>query len=157
MTAAGYSQKPGPFAKFGGKWYGNGEIHLANGTKEVIKCSGDFVTVDMGSVANLKINLKCANPGYRFDLQSDLNTNGSEVTGTWTELSHGVNGKVLGRIKDDQISATAEGQTFTAALEIKNFGDKQHITLSSPGSEIANVLIGLLRSGVKPTTPPQTQ
>ena len=45
-ASSGYAQKPGPFAKFGGSWNGNGEIILANNTKEVIRCRGNFVATD---------------------------------------------------------------------------------------------------------------
>lgn len=155
VAATGYAQKTNPFAKFGGNWNGHGEIYLSNGTKENIRCRGEFTTTDSLNVTNLKLDLKCANPGYKFELQSDLNHESGAVTGTWTEMSRGVNGKVNGKIKDDQIQAVAESQTFTATLEITNFGDKQHVMITSPGSEIASVRIGLVRSGARP--PQQNQ
>jgi hypothetical protein len=147
IVGSGYAQKANPFAKFHGNWVGNGEIHLASGTKELIRCRGEFAAGDM-----LRVDLKCANPGgMKFELQSDLIFAGGAITGTWTETSRGLNGRVTGKMADDKISAIAEGQTFTARLELTSFGDKQHVVIASPGSEIANVLIGLVRSGARAT------
>jgi hypothetical protein len=160
VASSSFAQKSGPFAKFVGSWIGNGEIYLSNNTKEVIRCRGEFTSADAANFSNLKMELKCANPGYKFELQSDLNYSNGMITGTWTELSRGLNGKVTGKLADDKITAVAEGQTFTAMLEFTNFGDKQHITISSPGGEISTVLIGLLRSGSKASQlqqPQQTQ
>ncbi len=159
-ASSGYAQKRGPFAKFGGSWNGNGEIILANNTKEVIRCRGNFVATDAGIVSNLRLELKCANAGgSRFELLCDLNNSSGTVTGTWTEITRGLNGSVSGTMSEDKISAVAEGQTFTARLQIISYGDKQHIVISSPGSEISQVLIGLLRVGSKPPQQqsPQTQ
>jgi hypothetical protein len=160
-SSASYAQKPGVFAKFHGAWVGNGEIHLSNGSKEIIRCRGDFVAADAGANSTLKLEVKCANPGYKFELQGDLIYSNGAVGGTWTEITRGLNGKVTGKVADDKISAVAEGQTFTATIDLTSFGDKQHIIISSPGSEIANVLIGLIRSGVKasqvPPAAPKTQ
>ena len=155
----GHAQNAGPFAKFVGNWIGNGELHLSNNTKEVIRCRGNFVAADAGSVSNLRLELKCANAGYRFELMGDLNNSGGAVSGTWSEMTRGLNGNVRGTMNNDRISAVAEGQTFTASLQFIGYGDKQHIIISSPGSEISQVLIGLLRVGSKPPQqqPPQTQ
>jgi hypothetical protein len=150
----GNTQNAGPFAKFVGNWIGNGELQLSNNTKEVIRCRGNFVAADAGNVSNLRLELKCANAGYRFELVGDLNNSGGVVSGTWSEMTRGLNGNVRGTMNGDRISAVAEGQTFTASLQLVGYGDKQHITISSPGSEISQVLIGLLRVGSKP---PQQQ
>jgi hypothetical protein len=151
IGAPGFAQKPGPFAKFHGSWYGNGEILFANNSKEVIRCRGEFAAADAGAASNLKLELKCANASAKFELQSDLNYSNGVITGTWTELSRGLNGNVTGKMVDDRITAVAEGQTFTATLDLTSFGDKQHIIIASPGSDISNVRIGLLRSGAKAT------
>jgi hypothetical protein len=44
-----------------------------------------------------------------------------------------------------QINARAEGQTFNAILALNTHGDRQSITIQSPGSEMSEVDITLTR------------
>ena len=150
-----YSQNANPFMKFGGNWTGNGLIHLSNGTKERIRCKGGFTTSDLFSISSMKMDLLCAGDSYKFELQSELKHNSGEISGTWSEMTRGFNGEVTGKINGDQIHAVAASQMFNATLELINLGDKQQVRITSPGSEITDVLIGLNRSGSRPA--PQTQ
>ena len=142
--------KSNVFSKFGGNWSGSGLIYLSNGTKERIRCRGGFVTGDAFSMASLKLEIRCANETFNFELQGEFNHDRGAVTGSWSEVTRNVHGKVNGTIKDDQIQALAESANFTATLELINLGDKQQIRITSPGSEMTDVLIGLNRLGVKP-------
>jgi hypothetical protein len=147
LASAAMSQRANPFTRFGGSWTGGGLIVLANGTKERIRCRAGFTPADIFNVISLRLELRCAGDAYNFELQSDLNYDAGSITGTWTELSRGVNGRVTGTIRDHQINAVAESPTFTATLDLINLGDKQQVRITSPGSEITDVLIGLnLRS-----------
>lgn len=145
-ASSAYSQKLNPFAKFGGNWTGIGDIYLSNGTKERIRCRGGFTAADEFNIVSLKVELRCAGDAYKFELVSELNYSGGAISGTWSENSRGVNGSVSGKIDGDNIVATAESQTFNATLELMNQGDKQQVRITSPGSEMTNVLIGLNRS-----------
>jgi len=146
IASSAYSQKPNPFSKFGGSWAGGGLIYLSNGNKEKIRCRGGFTPSEMLNISSLKLELRCAGDSYTFELLSDLNYDNGAVSGTWSENSRGVNGRVSGTINGDQIKAVAESQTFTATLEVISLGDKQQVRITSPGSEMTDVLIGLNRS-----------
>ncbi|HXF89935.1 MAG TPA: hypothetical protein VNK48_16420 [Xanthobacteraceae bacterium] len=135
-------QKLNPFGKFGGHWSGSGLIYLSNGTKERIRCRGNFRPED----GTLTLDLRCAGDAYNFELQSVLNYAGGAISGTWTEYSRRLSGQVSGELRGDQINAVAESQTFTATLELIIQGDKQQLRITSPGGEITDVLIGLVRS-----------
>lgn len=142
-------QKTDPFAKFGGHWSGNGLIYLSNGTKERIRCRGNFKAED----ATLTLDLRCAGDAYNFELQSVLNHMGGAISGIWTEYSRRLSGQVSGELRDDHINAVAESQTFTARLELISQGDKQQVRITSPGGEITDVLIGLVRTSRHPGSP----
>jgi hypothetical protein len=147
VATAAYSEKTNPFTKFGGNWVGSGLIYLSNGSKERIRCRTAITPADLGNIANLKLELRCAGDSYNFEIQSDLNNAGSAVTGTWTEKSRGINGNVTGTVNEEKINAVAESQTFQATLEIINQAEgKLQIRITSPGSEMTDVLIGLNRS-----------
>jgi hypothetical protein len=146
-----YSQTANPFTKFGGNWVGGGFIYLSNGTKERIRCRAGFIPADMFNIVSLKLEIRCAGDSYKFELQSELNHNGGSVSGTWSEDTRGMNGIINGRINGDQIAANVESATFNALFELVNQGEKQTVRIQSPGSEITDVLIGLNRSGSRPT------
>ena len=157
IAGFGNAQNAGPFAKFVGNWIGNGELQLSNNTKEAIRCRGNFVAVDAGNVSNIRLELKCANAGYRFELMGDLNNSGGAVSGTWSEITRGLNGNVRGTMVGDRISAIAEGQTFTATLQLISSGGNQQIVIASPGSEISRVFIALARVGARAPQQPTSQ
>jgi len=151
-------QKVNPLAKFAGNWLGNGLIYLSSGNKERIRCRGGFTPGESFNGSSLKLELRCAGDSYTFELQSELIYEAGQITGLWSEVSRGLNGKVMGTIKDDQVQAQVESANFTATLELISLGDKQQIRITSPGSEMTDVLIGLVRSGTRPSQPaPQQQ
>ena len=148
VATAAYSEKVNPFTRFGGNWGGSGLIYLNNGSKERIRCRTTSIPSDVGNIANLKLDLRCAGDSYNFEIQSDLNLANGAVTGSWTEKSRGINGNVTGTVNEEKINAVAESQTFQATLEIINQAEgKLQIRITSPGSEMTDVLIGLNRSG----------
>jgi hypothetical protein len=60
---------------------------------------------------------------------------------------HRVAGKVVGRSNGSQIDVRAEGDTFTALLNVTTHGDKQSMLMQSPGSRVESVSISLTRTG----------
>jgi len=133
------------FAKFVGNWVGGGKIFLSSGKQENIRCRGGFSPVEAISGESMKLELRCANDTFNFELQSELNYSGGQVTGVWTERTRGLNGRLSGKINGDEINAVVESQTFNATMDLINNGDKQQVRITSPGSEMSDVLIGLNR------------
>ena len=147
VASAAVAEKVNPFTKFGGNWNGNGLIYLSNGNKEKIRCRTGVTASDLGNIANLKLTLRCAGYSYNFEIQSELNHTDGAVTGTWTEINRGINGNVTGTVNEEKINAIAESQTFQATLEIMSQAEgKMQVRITSPGSEMTDVLIGLNRS-----------
>ena len=147
VVSSAYSEKVNPFTKFGGNWTGSGLIYLSNGNKEKIRCRAGITPAEMMSVISLKLELRCAGDSYSFEIQSELNYASGAVTGSWTEKSRGINGNVTGTVNEEKIQAVAESQTFTATLElISQSESKQQVRITSPGSEMTDVLIGLNRA-----------
>ena len=80
-VSAGYAQS-GPFAGFAGVWSGSGTVTLSDGATEHIRCKADY-KVD-GSGLGLKQNLHCASDSYKFDLSSDVTSQGDRISGNWS-------------------------------------------------------------------------
>jgi hypothetical protein len=145
FASQSFAQRPaeGPFAALPGSWSGTGTIALSNGTKERIRCRAAYHLGD--SSANLRLELSCTSDSYKFELQSTIAYSDQSISGNWFESTRRTGGAITGRVVGSQINARAEGQTFNAILALNTHGDRQSITIQSPGSEMSEVDITLTR------------
>src|ERR1700691_6372516 len=90
-VSAGHAQS-GPFAGFDGAWSGNGTVSLSDGSSERIRCRAEY-KVD-GTGLALKQSLRCASDSYKFDLSSDVTSQGDRVSGNWTETNRNIVGSL---------------------------------------------------------------
>jgi hypothetical protein len=134
----------GPFEPLGGAWSGAGVIKMKDGGQERLRCRGTYAVQNGGM--NMRQDLRCASDSYNFEMSSDVTQVGDQLAGNWSENTHHVGGKVSGRATATTIQARAEGDTFTALLSVNTHGDHQSVTISSPGSAIAEVSIALTRA-----------
>ena len=133
----------GPFAALQGSWSGTGTIVLSSGAKERIRCrSNDRVG---SSNTELRLDLNCESDSYQFNLESQILYRDGTVSGNWFETTRATGGTISGRIAGNQIQVRAEGQTFSAILSVTTRGERQSISIRSPGSEMSDVTITLSR------------
>jgi hypothetical protein len=135
----------GAFSNYAGQWSGSGTISIANNdgvSNERIRCRGKYTVSDGNNVVD--INLRCASDSYRFDLASEVRAAGSQLSGSWTEASRGVNGTVEGRVSGGQVTALVQTAGYAATFNISTRGNKQTIAISSKG-ELRAVNISLSR------------
>src|ERR1700736_2544525 len=141
-VSAGHAQS-GPFAGFSGAWSGNGTVALSDGTTEKIRCRADYKVNDSG--LGLKQNLHCASDSYKFDLSSDVTSQGDRISGSWSEASRNIFGNLQGTAGGGQIQVFVEASGFSANLTLRTAGNKQTVQISSKG-EIRGVNITMVRS-----------
>jgi hypothetical protein len=139
--SAGHAQS-GPFAGFDGTWSGNGTVALSDGTTERIRCRADYKV--NGSGLGLKQNLHCASDSYKFDLSSDVTSQGDRISGNWSEKSRNIFGNLQGTAGGGQIDVFVEASGFAANLTLRTNGNKQSVSISSKG-EIRGVNITMVR------------
>jgi hypothetical protein len=133
----------GPFAALTGTWSGAGTISLSSGVKERIRCNA---THRLGANDDeLKLELTCASDSYKFNLQSKITHSAGTISGNWSESTRSTGGGITGRIAGSQINVRVEGPTFNALLAVTTKGDKQAISIQSPGSEMSDITITLTR------------
>lgn len=132
-----------PFANYAGNWSGNGSITIAEGGTERIRCRGTYTANNGGN--NLHLSLRCASDSYKFDLSSDVVSEGDEITGNWSEASRNVFGSVRGRAGGGEIQVFVEAAGFAANLTLRANGNKQSVSITSKG-EIRGVSITMVRS-----------
>ena len=140
-ATAGHAQS-GPFAGFSGTWSGNGTVSLSDGSTERIRCKADY-KVD-GSGTGLKQNLRCASDSYKFELSSDVTSQGNRISGNWSEASRNIFGNLQGTAGGGQIEVFVEANGFSANLTLRTNGNKQTVQISSKG-EIRGVNITMVK------------
>ena len=137
-VTAGHAQAAGPFAGFDGNWSGTGTVALSNGTTENIRCKADYKVNASG--LGLKQNLHCASDSYKFDLSSDVTSQGERISGNWSEKSRYIFGNLQGTAGGGQIDVFVEASGFAANLNLRTTGTKQVVSIDSKG-EIRGVKI----------------
>ena len=141
-TLPGYAQR-GPFADMSGSWSGGGTITLSTGSHEQIRCRANYDSQASGN--DLKLALRCASDSYNVNFHGNAINSGGNMTGSWFEETNHVAGQFFGSIKGNRIDARIEGQTFAAFLTMTTRGNRQSVSLRSPGSRVSNVIIALTR------------
>jgi hypothetical protein len=140
-TSASFAQSS-PFAGFAGNWSGKGTVSLSDGSTENIRCRASYKVGDGGMA--LKQNLRCASDSYKFDLSSDVVSEGTHLTGNWSEASRNLFGSVRGRTSAGEIEVFVEAAGFAANLTVRTHGNRQSVWITSKG-EIRNVSITMTR------------
>jgi hypothetical protein len=136
-VSAGHAQS-GPFAGFDGSWSGTGTVSLADGSTEHLRCKAAYKVNASG--LGLKQDLECASDSYKFDLTSDVTSQGDRISGNWSEASRKIFGSLQGTAGGGQIDVFVEASGFAANLTLRTNGTKQVVQISSKG-EIRGVNI----------------
>jgi len=137
----GHAEQAGPFSALRGSWSGSGTIMMSNGANERIRCRAAY---QPGS-RDLQLTLRCASDSYNFNLASDIHSEGSAFSGSWSEATRNASGSISGRINGGQIEATAKGGSFAANLLLVTRGPRQSVSIRAAGSDITGVDIALNR------------
>jgi hypothetical protein len=141
-VSPGHAQSS-PFAGFDGVWSGNGTVALSDGTTERIRCKANYKI--SGSGTALKQNLRCASDSYKFDLSSDVTSQGDRISGNWSEANRNIFGNLQGTAGGGQIEVFVEAAGFAASLTLRTNGNRQTVQISSKG-EIRGVSITMVKS-----------
>ena len=141
-VATGLAQSGGPFAGFDGSWSGSGSVTLSNGATEHIRCKADYKVAASGM--GLKQALHCASDSYKFDLVSDVTSQGDRISGNWSEKSRNIFGNLQGTAGNGAIDVFVEASGFAATLNLRTNGTKQVVQIESKG-EIRGVSITMTK------------
>jgi hypothetical protein len=143
LSALPSHAQQGPFANLSGSWSGGGNITLSSGSRERIQCRATYDVWASGN--DLQLALRCASDSYNFDFRGNAVYSDGNITGSWSEATRHAAGQFTGRVNGNHIDARAEGQTFAALLGMTTHGNRQSISIRSPGSQMSEVTIALSR------------
>src|ERR1700680_3738421 len=121
-VSAGHAQS-GPFAGFDGAWSGSGTVSLSDGSTEHIRCKANYK--GDGTGLGLKQSLECASDSYKFDLTSDVTSQGDRISGNWSEASRKIFGSLQGTAGGGQIEAFVEASGFFGRVTLRATGHKK--------------------------------
>jgi hypothetical protein len=139
----GYATQQGPFADLSGEWSGGGTVTLSSGSNEKIRCHATYESQAAGN--NLQLALRCASDSYNVNFRGTAINSAGNMTGDWFESTNQAAGQFFGSIKGNRIDARIEGQTFAAFLNMTTHGDRQSVSLRSPGSRVSSITMALTR------------
>jgi len=146
VTTSGHTQNASPFANLEGQWAGSGTIELANGARTPIKCRAAYDVLEEKN--NLQLNIRCASDSYNFDMLASATLASNAVSGSWSEASRNVAGKISGTAEGDHIDVVADSAAFSASLALTTRGDWQSVVIKSKeaNTSVKGATITLQRS-----------
>jgi hypothetical protein len=124
-----------------GTWAGNGAVTFSDNSRERIRCRANYKPEASG--ANMTLDLRCASDSYKFELRSNVSYADGKVSGNWSEATRNAAGQLIGSGSGNKVDLRAEGQTFAALLSMVTRGDRQVVSIRSPGSTMSEVAITL--------------
>lgn len=142
FTIAPVQAQTGSFAGLSGHWSGGGTVALAGGPRERISCRAQYAV----SGSTLRQTLRCASESYRFELASNVQDQGGQLSGDWVETSRNIQGVLFGRVQGNRMQVSANGPGFVANVSLTTQGDTQSVTVNAQGGESAGASITLKRS-----------
>ena len=144
-SAAAPAFAAGPFTGFPGEWTGSGDVTMADGSHDRIKCKASYSTGPSGQALNINVN--CASDSYRVNIISNVVAQGNQFSGTWRETTRQVSGDVTGRVPGPgEYQASLSGTGFGLELAATSNGKIQAITINAQGTDVQSVKISLRRA-----------
>jgi hypothetical protein len=123
-----YAQS-GPFAGIAGNWSGGGTVLLDDGSTERIRCRATYAVGAGGN--GLNMSLTCASDSYRFNLASNVISEGGALSGTWSESSRNISGNLEGRGSNGNFQVVASAPGFNANISLTTRGNRQSVVIRS--------------------------
>lgn len=133
----------GVFSGLAGSWSGSGQIKLEGGRSESLKCKAYYTDKDDGT--GLGVALRCASASNKIDLRATLAATGSRVSGNWEERSFNAGGIVSGQANGSRLNLSISGGGVTGSMAVTTSGSSQTVSISTDGSTLKGVSIGLSR------------
>ncbi|HMH04811.1 MAG TPA: hypothetical protein VK556_11485 [Candidatus Udaeobacter sp.] len=126
---------------------GQGRVDIAvalGEASERIRCKATYNVNSTG--LGLKQTLRCASDSYKFDLSTDVTSEGNRIHGNWSEASRNLFGNLQGTAGGGQIGVFVEASGFAASVTLRTTGSKQTVQINSKG-EIRAVNITMSKGG----------
>jgi len=125
LPSRSHAQGGGPFASLSGAWHGGGSVTLDDGSSERIRCRATYAPAGF----SMEMTLTCASDAYKFNLSGHVVSEGSAITGSWSESSRNIAGTLQGRGGGGSFDVVASTAGFNANISLRTAGNKQSISM----------------------------
>ena len=112
--------------KLDGSWSGGGTVKPLSGGSEHINCKVKYNV----KVSNFTQQIDCSGPKTKFDIDGDLNLQGTNIEGKWTDTVRGYTGGASGSVEAGKINMRIEGPDFTGRMDIAVSGNSQTVSVT---------------------------
>jgi hypothetical protein len=147
ISAQGHAEpgSEGSFLGLSGHWSGAGTVTMTDGATERIRCKAAYAVNATGKA--VQQTLRCASDSYRFEIISNVISEGGSLSGSWAEATRGASGNISGRASGAEIVVNVAGAGFTAHLDLRTQGDRQSVTIRPQGGTDVTAVSIALRKG----------
>jgi hypothetical protein len=89
ISAQGHAEpgSEGSFQGLSGHWSGAGTVTMTDGATERIRCKATYAVNATGKA--VQQTLRCASDSYRFEISSNVISEGGSLSGSWAEATRG--------------------------------------------------------------------
>ena len=129
-----------PFAGLNGTWRGSGQIRLAGGSSEALKCVAYYTPKDSTSVG---LAIRCASASNKIELRANLVAQGGRISGSWEERTFNAAGEVSGQSSGNRLSLSIVGGGFSGSMSVSTSGGSQTVSITTEGIGLKGVNISL--------------
>ena len=130
-----------PLTGLAGTWGGSGSVRMADGRRERIRCRAYYNKRGGGGVG---MAIRCAAPGYRIELRSNLRYSNGRVSGNWRETNFNASGSISGRARPGRLAVAIRGG-ISGSMSVSFSKRRQRISISTSTGNLRGVSISLGR------------
>ena len=132
-----------PFTSIVGRWVGEGKLGIKDSPPEIVKCRVTYIAGDDAN--HVKQTIRCATAGGSIEVLSAVAQNNGQLSGTWAETTHNINGDLTGQVTPRGFRVQVKGGELAANMDISLRNQKQIVEIQFFNS----VLFGLSMELVK--------
>jgi hypothetical protein len=126
-----------------GRWTGEGRLGFAEAKFENVKCRVTYLRTE--TPGQLKQNIRCASASGNIEVLSELQQNGAQLTGHWTETVRNMNGELTGQITPTGFRVEIKGADLQANMDIMARGPRQLVEIQFHNSTLVGLSLMLVK------------
>ncbi len=126
-----------------GRWTGEGRLGFAEQKFENVKCRVTYLRT--GQPGQLKQNIRCASASGNIEVLSELQQNGSDLSGKWTETVRNMSGELAGQVTPTGFRVEIKGTDLQANMDIMARGPRQLVEIQFHNSTLVGLSLMLVK------------
>lgn len=126
-----------------GRWTGEGKLGFSEGKFENVKCRVTYLKTEVAN--HLKQNIRCASASGNIEVLSELEQNGTALSGKWTETVRNMNGELSGQTTPAGFRVEIKGADLSANMDIMVRGPRQLVEIQFHNSTLIGLTLMLVK------------